>query len=131
MRYWQWDHPHILFRFLELVSLICTCRHVYTFACVLSHFSHVWLFATPWTGRLLGSSIHGIFPGKNTGVGCHALLQGIILTQGLNLHLLHLVHCRWILYHWATREAWCMTLLLYNFITHVVVPKLKTIHLSP
>ena len=28
-------------------------------------------------------------PGKNTGVGCHALLQGIFLTQGLNLGLLH------------------------------------------
>ena len=28
------------------------------------------------------------FPGKNTGVGCHFLLQGIFLTQGLNLHLL-------------------------------------------
>ena len=41
-------------------------------------------------------------PGKNTGVGCHFLLQGIFPTQGLNLHLLH---CRWILYHWATRDA--------------------------
>ena len=29
------------------------------------------------------------FPGMNTGVGCHFLLQGIFLTQGLNLHLLH------------------------------------------
>ena len=29
------------------------------------------------------------FPGKNTGVGCHFLLQGIFLTQGLNLGLLH------------------------------------------
>ena len=28
-------------------------------------------------------------PGKNTGVGCHALLQGIFWTQGLNLGLLH------------------------------------------
>ena len=28
-------------------------------------------------------------PGKNTGVGCHALLQGIFPTQGLKLHLLH------------------------------------------
>ena len=28
-------------------------------------------------------------PGKNTGVGCHALLQGIVLTQGLNPGLLH------------------------------------------
>ena len=29
------------------------------------------------------------FPGKNTGVGCHALLQGIFPTQGSNLCLLH------------------------------------------
>ena len=31
-------------------------------------------------------------PGKSTGVGCHALLQGIFPTQGLNLCLLHLLH---------------------------------------
>ena len=36
-----------------------------------------------------------IFPGKSTRVGCHFLLQGIFLTQGLNLGLLH---CRQILY---------------------------------
>ena len=35
-------------------------------------------------------------PGKNTGVGCHFLLQGIFSTQGLNSGLLH---CRQILYH--------------------------------
>ena len=29
------------------------------------------------------------FPGKNTGVGCHFLLQGIFPAQGLNPHLLH------------------------------------------
>ena len=28
-------------------------------------------------------------PGKNIGVGCHFLLQGIFLTQGSNPHLLH------------------------------------------
>ena len=28
-----------------------------------------------------GSSVHGDSPGKNTGVGCHALLQGIFPTQ--------------------------------------------------
>ena len=33
---------------------------------------------------LPGSSVHGDSPGKNNGVGCHALLQGIFLTQGLN-----------------------------------------------
>ena len=37
-----------------------------------------------------GPSVHGIdFPGKNTGVSCHFLLQGIFQTQGLNPHLLH------------------------------------------
>ena len=36
-----------------------------------------------------GSSVHGASPGKNTGVGCHALFQGILPTQGLNLGLLH------------------------------------------
>ena len=36
-----------------------------------------------------GSSVRGDSPGKNTGVGWHALLQGIVPTQGLNPRLLH------------------------------------------
>ena len=43
-----------------------------------------------------GSSVHEDSPRKNTGVGCHALLQGIFPTQGSNLGL---PHCRQILYH--------------------------------
>ena len=43
-----------------------------------------------------GSSVHGDSPGKNTGVGCHALLQRIFPTQGLNPGL---PHCRWIPCH--------------------------------
>ena len=39
-----------------------------------------------------GSSVHGDSPGKNPGVGCHALLQGILWTQGSNLSLLCLLH---------------------------------------
>ena len=39
-----------------------------------------------------GSSVHGDYPGKKTGVGCHALLQGIFLTQGSNLRLFHLLY---------------------------------------
>ena len=49
----------------------------------------------------LGSSIHGIARGKNTGVSYHFLLQGIFLTQGSNSGLLN---CRRILYclsHWG------------------------------
>ena len=38
---------------------------------------------------LLRSSVHGISLGKNTRVGCQFLLQGIILTQGLNWSLLY------------------------------------------
>ena len=51
------------------------------------------------------------FAGKNTGVVCHFLLQGIFLTQGWNPHLLltHISHVSWIgrqiLYQWATWEA--------------------------
>ena len=37
------------------------------------------------------SSVYGDSPGKNIGVGCHALLQGIFPTQGLNPGL---PHCR-------------------------------------
>ena len=35
-----------------------------------------------------GNSVCGDSPGKNTAVGCHALLQGIFPIQGLNLSLL-------------------------------------------
>ena len=38
-----------------------------------------------------GSSVHGDSPGKNTGVGCHALAQGTFPTSGLNPAL---PHCR-------------------------------------
>ena len=38
-----------------------------------------------------GSSVHGDSAGKNTGEGCHALLQGIFPTQGLKPGL---PHCR-------------------------------------
>ena len=42
------------------------------------------------------SSVRGDSPGKNTEVGCHALLQGVFLTQGSDPGL---PHCRLILYH--------------------------------
>ena len=50
----------------------------------------------PMDYSLPDSSVRGDSPGKNTGVGSPALLQGIFPTQGLNAGLLH---CRWILYH--------------------------------
>ena len=45
----------------------------------------------PMACSLPGCFVHGDTPGKNTGVGCYTLLQGIFPTQGLNPHL---PHCR-------------------------------------
>ena len=47
------------------------------------------------------------YPGKNTGVGSHALLQGIFPAQGLNLGLLHCKHTLSFTI-WAAREASCL-----------------------
>ena len=77
--------------------------HQNTVLCVVSR-QVVSDSATPWAA---GSSVHGIFhpwdfPGKNTGVGCHFLLQGSSQPRDWTR-----VTCigRWILYHWATWEA--------------------------
>ena len=40
-------------------------------------------------------------------MGCHSLLQGIFLTQGLNLGLLH---CTWILYQLSHQRIGCLGL---------------------
>ena len=51
--------------------------------------SHVQIFLTPCTAACQAFCPWD-FPGKNTAVGCHALLQGIFPTEGSKLHLLHL-----------------------------------------
>ena len=57
--------------------------------------SRVRLFVTPWTvAHEAPPSME--FLGKNIGVGCHFLLQGIFPTQGLNPGL---PHCGQTLYH--------------------------------
>ena len=50
------------------------------------------------------------FPDKNTEAGCHFLLQGIFLTQGLNLSLWHLLHWQADSLHCATWEALRMSI---------------------
>ena len=61
-------------------------------------------------------------PGKNTEVGSHSLLQGIFLTQGLNLGLLH---CRQILYHLSHRRMWVFSLKMHIFETSLEVQWLR------
>ena len=75
----------------DAFCLFCVCDFLR--ACVLSCFSRVRFFVTPWTvlqpTRLLRPWDS---PGKKTGVGCHALIQRIFLTQRLNSFLLCLLH---------------------------------------
>ena len=74
----KWSTWSLLFYFA-----LGSCMH----ACMLNRFSHVRLAATLWT---IAAKLLCLWdsPGKNTGMGCHFLLQGIFPTQGLNLHLL-------------------------------------------
>ena len=78
----------------------CVCVCVCVCVCLQS-LSRAQLFGTPWGTNPWGTvapqaplSIDSL--GKNTGVSCHSLLQGIFPTWGLNPGLLH---CRQILYH--------------------------------
>ena len=60
-----------------------------------------------------GTSVHGDSLGKNTGVSCHVLLQGIFPIQGLNPGLLH---CRWIFYHLSYQgSSWILEWVAYPF----------------
>ena len=64
---------------------VCGCIHT----CLVV--ANSWLWQTHW---LQPASLlcPWDFPGKNIGVGCHFLLQGIFLIQGSNLCLLSLLH---------------------------------------
>ena len=76
--------------------------------------SHIQCFVIPRTVAHPDSSICGNFSGKNTGVGCHSLLQVIFLIQGSNPGLLH---CRQILYHLSHQGS-------PNFFTNLAVTQL-------
>ena len=60
-------------------------------ACTLSHFSHCLTLCDPMD-CVVHQALSMGFSTKKTGVGYPALLQGIFLTQGLNLG--HLLRCR-------------------------------------
>ena len=74
--------------------LVLRSKMIYVMLCLVA-----WSCPTlcdPMDRSPSGSSVHGDSPGKNTGVGCHALLRGIFPNQGLKPGL---PPCRWILYH--------------------------------
>ena len=67
----------VLLNFAQKWSILCLWVVI-----IVWSLRHVW-FETPWT------LYSWDFPGKNTGGGCHFLLQGVFLTQGSNPHHLH------------------------------------------
>ena len=73
----SWRHAYFPF------PLQC-CTAFSRVLCGAYSLSPVCLFGTPWTVcSPLGSSDRGNAPSKNTGVGCHALLQGVFPNQGI------------------------------------------------
>ena len=69
-----------------------------------SHLSHVRV-CNPMDCSPPGSSVHGILQARILEWVAISSSKGIFLTQGSNLCLLHLLHCRWILYRWVSGEA--------------------------
>ena len=100
--YWPdiWTGFRLTARFLKWIYTTGkeTCLHhqsflssLMIFVCLLSRFSHVLFFATPWTvARQAPLSVAS--PGRNAIEGCHALLQRMLPIEGLNLGLLCLLH---------------------------------------
>ena len=72
--------------FLSL-SFLLVCKSLHTCVCSVAQ-SRV-TFAIPWSFQV---PLSMGFPGKDTGVSCHILLQGIFLTQGSNPPLLCLLY---------------------------------------
>ena len=73
---------HVFARIVTWDSLIMLCLVAWSWPTLCD----------PMDCSLPGSPVHGNSLGKNTGVGCHALLQGIFPTQGLNPGLPHCTH---------------------------------------
>ena len=77
--------------YVHINIYMCVCMYI----CMCMHTK--WLQSCPTLCNPMDcsppdSSVHGDSLGKNTGVDCHALLQGIFVTQGLSQRLLCLLH---------------------------------------
>ena len=85
----------------ELFSFIILCVYLVTQSCLT--------LCNPMDCSLSGSSVNGDSPSRNTGVCCHALLQGIFTIQGINLGI---PHSRQIGYHLSHQGSPFIGLLL-------------------
>ena len=84
----------ISYNFKRVSRLVSQSQSFQLYCMHSSHFSHVRLFATPWPVAHQ-APLSREFCRQEYWSGCFSLLQGMFLTQGSNLCLLH---CRQILY---------------------------------
>ena len=89
------SHPCFLHWQADSSPLLPPGKPIYRMCCLCLVAQSCPTLCDPMDCSLPGSSVHGDSLGKNTGVGCQALLQGIFLTQGLNPDI---PQCKWILY---------------------------------
>ena len=85
--------------FLGLLSLrsFQSLRDLFTHACELSPFRHIWLFVSPWTVACQVPLCPQDSPGKNTGVSCHFLSRGSFQPRN-QTHISCIGRC--VLYHY-------------------------------
>ena len=90
---------------------------------MLSRFSCVWLFVTPWTGAHQAPLSMGFSRQEySSGLSCPPpgnLPNPVIRPR-------HLLHCRRILYHWTTREALQQDSLSLLSIVHAAAKSLQS-----
>ena len=93
MQYLEYSYSKIVFVVYSELKLNCETK--VTQLCLKT-------LCVPMDCNSPGFSVPWNSPGKNIEVGCHSLLQGSFLTQGLNLGLRH---CRQILFHLSHRGS--------------------------
>ena len=114
---WSWSFRGWLFLEASINASVGLQRMKGYFVCLVKvksesrTFSRVPLFVTPMDCSPPGSSVHGVSQARILEWGCHFLLQGISLTQGLNPGLLH---CRQILYHLSYQGSPLFALTLFK-----------------
>ena len=99
------DLFRVMERYYSFAVVVITCLCLVAQSCLT--------LCNPLDCSPPGSSVHGDSPGKNIGVDCHALLQGILPSQGSNPGI---PHCRCILYHLSHQGSpWILQWVAYPF----------------
>ena len=108
---WRWQNKGLWLPLCLIISCFCCCSVTELCPTLWNTFSACMLSQScPTLYDPMGcsppdSSVHGILQARILEMGCHFLLQVIFPTQGLKLSLLWLLHCRRILYAWASWQA--------------------------